>query len=139
MVYVFLDLDDSISLNSLAWTSAETEVELEMEITSVSLIRRWPCIDKGGSPLDSALHSFRALFINISGHFWGLRISCFSPEHLVQVKVGTLTASSHHWELVESCWKHSKRTSRAICSVAMERKAGDRRLLVGTVVEFQSK
>ncbi|KAM5569428.1 hypothetical protein ABKV19_016783 [Rosa sericea] len=54
-----------------------------MEITSVSLIRRWPCIDKGGSPLDSALHSFRALFINISGHFWGLRISCFSPEHLM--------------------------------------------------------
>ncbi|PRQ34181.1 hypothetical protein RchiOBHm_Chr5g0066011 [Rosa chinensis] len=59
------------------------------------MIQRCPCIDKGGSPLDSTLHSFRALFINISGQFCGLRTSCFSPEHLVSWDCSLGFSSEH--------------------------------------------
>ncbi|XP_062024854.1 uncharacterized protein LOC133740936 [Rosa rugosa] len=146
-----------------------------MEITSVSLFRRWPCIDKSDSPLESALHSIGDVywhsslkFLGISGAYvfrasehlvsWDFRL-CYFPEHLVYpaergsskrafacVRAAGASEDRNSNMAISllgfgggSCWKHSKRTSRAICCAAVERKAGGRKLLVGTAVEFQSR
>ncbi|KAM5582504.1 hypothetical protein ABKV19_002760 [Rosa sericea] len=54
-----------------------------MEITSVSLIRRWPCVDKGGSPLDSAPHSTGTLS-KVQGISGVCVFLYLSPERLEQ-------------------------------------------------------